>query len=581
MSNFQKPNKTFINFSWLLFVLIFSFGIFSTVEAATLSFSPSSGSYNIGQTFNVSIYVSSADQAMNAASGVITFSTDKLQITSLSKTSSIVSLWVQEPSFSNTNGTVNFEGIVLNPGFQGNSGKIIIITFKVKAAGTASLSISSGSVLANDGQGTNILQSLGSAQFILKSTSVTEPPASESTTPATKKGVPNAIQIQSSTHPDPNNWYQNTNPKFTWNLSEDITKIAFVLDQKASTVPAKAADQLITSYQYQDLKEGVWYFHLQAKNALGWGSVSHFRVQIDKTPPESFKISIDNNGDETNPQPYLSFETRDALSGIDHYEIQIGDQPIIKVLPQEIKNGKYQIPITAGNTYQLIVKALDKADNFTITTETLTIEPIKAPTITEYSKQLQPNEPITIKGTAFTSGAIEIFIQNEAKEVVSEKINTDDKGNWSYVSSKSFKKGIYTAWVQLIDKRGATSQPSDAIKITVNLPLFIQIGNILVSYLTIIITLIALLIFLVVIILYGIRKIKLLEQPRKLDLTDEEKRLYQIFAYIEKEMTNQIANLDGQSYLSDREAQILENLRKVLDIAQKAITEILRNRIKK
>jgi len=581
MSNFQKPNKTFINFSWLLFVLIFSFGIFSTVEAATLSFSPSSGSYNIGQTFNVSIYVSSADQAMNAASGVITFPADKLQITSLSKTSSIVSLWVQEPSFSNTNGTVNFEGIVLNPGFQGNSGKIIIITFKVKAAGTASLSISSGSVLANDGQGTNILQSLGSAQFILKSTSVTEPPASESTTPATKKGVPNAIQIQSSTHPDPNNWYQNTNPKFTWNLSEDITKIAFVLDQKASTVPAKAADQLITSYQYQDLKEGVWYFHLQAKNALGWGSVSHFRVQIDKTPPESFKISIDNNGDETNPQPYLSFETRDALSGIDHYEIQIGDQPIIKVLPQEIKNGKYQIPITAGNTYQLIVKALDKADNFTITTETLTIEPIKAPTITEYSKQLQPNEPITIKGTAFTSGAIEIFIQNEAKEVVSEKINTDDKGNWSYVSSKSFKKGIYTAWVQLIDKRGATSQPSDAIKITVNLPLFIQIGNILVSYLTIIITLIALLIFLVVIILYGIRKIKLLEQPRKLDLTDEEKRLYQIFAYIEKEMTNQIANLDGQSYLSDREAQILENLRKVLDIAQKAITEILRNRTNK
>lgn len=426
-----------------VFTLTYLYPVFAA-QAATLYFSPDSNSYTINQTFTVSIYVSSPNQAMNAVSANISFSNNLLQAVSLSKTNSIITNWVQEPSFSNTNGTINLEGIVLNPGYQGANGRVLTISFKAKAAGTASVTFISGSVLANDGLGTNILQSIGNAQFIIKSTGVTELPASESTTPATKKGVPNAIQIQSSTHPDPNNWYQSTNPKLTWSLAEDITKIAFTLDQKPTTVPARAAEELITSYQYQDLKEGVWYFHLQAKNVLGWGSVSHFRVQIDKTPPESFKISIDNNGDETNPQPYLSFETKDALSGIDHYEIQIGDQPIIKVLPQEIKNSKYQIPITTGGTYQLLIKALDKADNFTIATETLIIKLIKAPTIIEYSKQLQPNEPITIKGTAFTSGAIEIFIQNELKEIVSEKINTDNKGNWNYVSNKSFKKGVYT-----------------------------------------------------------------------------------------------------------------------------------------
>src|SRR3989338_8837245 len=119
---------------------------------------------------------------MNAASGVISFSSDKLEVASLSKTGSIFSLWVQEPSFSNSAGTVNFEGIALNPGFTGASGKLISINFKVKSVGDAPLTFSSGSVLANDGKGTNILANLGSGLFSVSAPTV-GPQAPESTTP--------------------------------------------------------------------------------------------------------------------------------------------------------------------------------------------------------------------------------------------------------------------------------------------------------------------------------------------------------------------------------------------------------------
>jgi len=101
-------------------------------EAATLYFSPSSGAYTVGGTLSVNVYVSSADQAMNAASGVISFSQDKLEVASLSKSGSIITLWVQEPTFLNSAGTVNFEGIVLNPGFTGVAGKIITTNFRVR-----------------------------------------------------------------------------------------------------------------------------------------------------------------------------------------------------------------------------------------------------------------------------------------------------------------------------------------------------------------------------------------------------------------------------------------------------------------
>jgi hypothetical protein len=43
-------------------------------------------------------------------------------------------------------------------------------------------------------------------------------------------------------------------------------------------------------------------------------------------------------------------------------------------------------------------------------------------------------------------------------------------------------------------------------------------------------------------------------------------------------MTNLIANLDGQPYLSDSEAKILESLKKILDTAQKGIIDILKKR---
>ena len=112
-------------------------------QAASLYFSPSSGSYAVGSPITLNVYVSSADQAMNAASGVISFPSDKLEVTSLSKTGSIFTLWVQEPSFSNSVGAVNFEGIVLNPGFTGSGGKVLSITFKTKVAGNAPLTFSS------------------------------------------------------------------------------------------------------------------------------------------------------------------------------------------------------------------------------------------------------------------------------------------------------------------------------------------------------------------------------------------------------------------------------------------------------
>jgi len=179
----MRNNKILIiSFLFLLFIVS---PHNSFAAGANMSFSPSSGTYEVGDILSVDIVLSSNDKATNAVSGTITFPKDKLNIVSLSKSGSIISLWVLEPSFSNRVGTSNFEAIVLNPGFTGSNGKVITLKFRVKSSGDAHIDFSKGAALANDGVGTNILDGLGSANFTLVDAKERE---SEDTTTEPKDG---------------------------------------------------------------------------------------------------------------------------------------------------------------------------------------------------------------------------------------------------------------------------------------------------------------------------------------------------------------------------------------------------------
>src|SRR3990167_5137071 len=202
-----------ITFAFALFVLTPL-----SAHAATLNFSPPSGSYGVGSTFSVNVTVESAGQAMNAVSGVVSFPWDKLEVVSISKQGSILSLWPAEPSFSNSAGTINFEGIVLNPGYTGASGKILTITFRVRNSGTANVSFSSGSVLANDGTGANILNGMRVAVFTFASAGATPLAPQVEVSAATG----NTLSITSTTHPDETEWYADNTPEFSWNLPSGV-----------------------------------------------------------------------------------------------------------------------------------------------------------------------------------------------------------------------------------------------------------------------------------------------------------------------------------------------------------------------
>lgn len=143
-------------------IIIVLFGLpqlSSAAHQASFHFVPVSFSVFEGDFFKQSVIVSTS-QAVNAVSGKISFPNEVLEIVSVDSGSSIVDFWVSKPSFSNVAGSLTFEGVILNPGFTGSIGNIVDVTYKAKRTGTGEIYFESGAVLANDGKGTNILDSL-------------------------------------------------------------------------------------------------------------------------------------------------------------------------------------------------------------------------------------------------------------------------------------------------------------------------------------------------------------------------------------------------------------------------------------
>ena len=540
-------------------------------QAATLYFTPSSGSYEVGKTFSAIVYVSSADQAMNAASGIIAFPQDKLEVASLSKTGSIFTLWVQEPSFSNSVGTVNFEGIVLNPGFAGANGRILAINFRTKAAGSALVNFSSGSALANDGKGTNILASLGNARFSLGGAATTIP---ESTTPSAVSGAPFASRISSPTHPDPNQWYAAKDAKFVWQAPADATAARLLVGKIPAVIPNVAYAPAIGEKEVANLDDGVWYFHVQLRNASGWGEISHFRFQIDTQPPEPFSIKFVDGKETDNPRPTVLFDTTDALSGIEYYKIKIGEGDFFDVSPEIVKSNPYTLPPQNPGKRSILVQAYDKAGNYSTASEEFVIKPINSPTIVAYPQKLESGEILTVKGTTYANAQATVWLQREKEDPKSYAVASDKDGNFTFISEEKTKEGIYKLWAEVIDGRGARSLPSEKIIIAVARPVIFRIGTYAIGLLAVIVPLVALVFALLFIIWRGWHKFSLMRKRLRKEVREAESALHKAFGLLKDNIREQVKMLEktrAKRQLTEEEEKVVKQLKKDLDDAEEFV----------
>jgi len=449
-------------------------------DAATFIFSPSTGTYAVGKTFSVDILASSSDQAVNAFSGDVSYSSDKLSVTSVSKTGSIVNFWTVDPSFGN--GTVHYEGVALNPGYTGTHGEIVRVTFRALAEGAATLKFNSASILANDGQGTSVISSTGTASFTLVP-GAAPAPAPE---PAVSANLPSLPIITSSTHPDQLAWYSVRVAQLSWSLPSDVSSVYYTTNARTADVPANAFG-LAKGRATPTLADGVWYTHVQFKNAAGRGPVADFKTQIDGTPPTS--VSAKDISDADSVTGTLALSASDALSGIAKFGVSVDGGPETFV-PAAGPVTNYASEALGTGTHKFVVKAYDRAGNAASTDGSFEITKLMPPTITDYQKTLRDQDFLVVRGATYPNTKVEFSLVRElpvrdsllgpmvyviAGTTLTAETTSDASGVFTFAYQDRLPHGLYKITARAVMEDGQKSGPSDEISVSVTQGFFVHI----------------------------------------------------------------------------------------------------------
>lgn len=260
-------------------------------------------------------------------------------------------------------------------------------------------------------------------------------------------------------------------------------------------------------------------------------------AEADTQPPHTFEITIDNEGDPTNPTPLLYFETKDDLSGMSHYEAKIKDD-VFEVRPGE--NFPWRTPVLVPDTYNILVKAFDRAGNFTESRAEMKIESIPPPQVTVCPKTFRSGEEMLfVSGTALPNSKLIILFEKEGKLIKEWEISSDHEGDWSLAKEGLFRSGVYTISAKTKDSRGAESYRSGPCTFKVILE-GISIGPLIISYKNLSLITIIIFIILLLFILYLLWRIKRTHKLIERESKDLRLKFYKEFNELKNDIESRI-----------------------------------------
>lgn len=174
---FTNDRKSFLNkLSCLLAFLFVFFSVFApAARAAEIYFSSQTQEVAVGQQFQVSVFLNTNGEEINAVEGKIMFPGELLNLQEIRDGNSIVNFWVEKPKIESS-GRINFSGIIPG-GYRGQRGLLLTLIFIAKKEGQGTIELRETKTLLNDGNGTEASLTISPYQFTI-SKAVSTPVAS-------------------------------------------------------------------------------------------------------------------------------------------------------------------------------------------------------------------------------------------------------------------------------------------------------------------------------------------------------------------------------------------------------------------
>lgn len=164
-------------------LFVFSLGLIlpQMVFAAQMFFDAKATQVQIGEKFEVNLFVNSEQESVNAFEGRIMFPRDISDLKEIRDGNSIVNFWIDPVRNAVSNGVekpdaIYFSGITPG-GFNGEKGLIFSAIFEAKKEGAAKFEISDARVLRNDGTGSAAILTIAPFEIAVSEEAPAEIPA--------------------------------------------------------------------------------------------------------------------------------------------------------------------------------------------------------------------------------------------------------------------------------------------------------------------------------------------------------------------------------------------------------------------
>lgn len=456
---------------FLKLLLIFIYTI-SLVNVSAADFFTTSNKTEVfeNEYFDVNVFVNADGTSINSAEGSLSFPTDILSVVSVTNVGSIFSIWVEQPTYSNSGGTISFNGGLPNPGFSGARGNIIKTTFKTKKPGTAVISFGAGNIYSNDGSGTDVLKRKSGVSVTVKP-AIVKPVVndeikdektntiSKPTEVNTEKdseiiknnnnkdtNLPPIPEVSSNDILKDNEWFNVKDINLDWDVPSGVNAVQFSFGGKEGAIPTKIYSPAINFTKLVNVANGVSYFHIRFRNSAGWGEILHKKVMVDVIPPGEITGSSNLNDKKLIS---LTVNSTDIHSGINKYEVYLDNNKIAEVKGESGKDIVIDLPLLKTGLNKINIIAYDYAKNTVnkiIDLESPKPEPAQ---INISKKEVKIDEENSVLIKSYPDTDVIIFTKDENGNL--EKINskTDNTGLVN-VSLNGFKTpGLKTVWVSL------------------------------------------------------------------------------------------------------------------------------------
>jgi hypothetical protein len=325
--------------------------------------------------------------------------------------------------------------------------------------------------------------------------------------------------------------------------------------------------------------QGENYFHIQFKNADGWGKVAHYRLAVDTARPESFTIALDETA-TASPKKRLIFTAKDADSGIEKYAVQIdGGERVM--WNDDTKKGLYELPLLGPGDHTVVVEAFDYAGNGIVSSLSFAVQAFEAPKFTDYPTEITERIIPVIKGETRPDARVMMRVMKMGGEATTPtfegEVIADASGVFTYVPEGRLARGTYEVTARAVTRDGLESAISEPVRIAVQESAVARVGSSLITILSVAIPLIALSVLLVLLLLYATHHTRRLRARLMKEVTGAEQTLADEMSAVVGDLQAHIDELrEGkQGKLSKAEVMLLNGVAREVENAAARVAKAL------